>query len=59
MYYYRDINDIETKNSFVAKLELTDNFQDFMEQCHVKLKLMIIRNIPKYIIFAIEKIIVK
>ena len=38
MYYYRDINDIETKNSFVAKFELTDNFQDFMEQCYVKLK---------------------
>ena len=35
MYYYRDINDIETKNSFVAKLELTDNF---IEECYVKLK---------------------
>ena len=35
MYYYRDINDIETKNSFVAKFELTDNF---IEECYVKLK---------------------
>ena len=39
MYYYRDINEVETEiNSFVAKLDLTDNFQDFMEQCNVKLK---------------------
>ncbi len=35
MYYYRDLNDIETKNSLVAKFELTDNF---IEECYVKLK---------------------
>lgn len=51
MFYYKNINDIATSlDGLIAKIELSDNFQMFIEQCYNQLRF------PDYFGFNMDSI---